>query len=545
MPIKSTREFEVFLHELLLTPRQVRVRVLERIEALIAEISQEKTYPFDYIVYRITEHRPESVTPLVLSADDAAVELAKLLYETGRSIPVAADSIDEPVLTVGDLASRWKVSPATILRWRREGLGLRLFRFDRGRRKAAARESLAVRFETDRARLIRRARGHRRLSGEERRAVIEEALVGLAREDAPGAILGALSERYELGRGAVERVLAGAAREVAALDAFSRARISGRESEAIFGEIAGGAAVDEVARRHSLSAGKIRSIILRGRARHLLRRPLRAIPSAEFDEPDAEHKILGAVQECGHPAKSVQDELPPYLSGTQSAPLLGRVEEAALFRKYNYLKSLALELRRQLNSRRPDEAFIERIELLVAQADRVRERIVRSNLRLVASIAKRHSAKGVSFQALMSDGNMALLDAVEAFDYSRGNRFSTYAGWAISRRFARTIPEEIYRMPSVDEEVLDAAARVEEDLTAPKPAAVAAGVTKALAELSERERVVLESRFGLGLREKPQTLAELGDLLGVTKERIRQIENQALERLRRIVENTAPELLPE
>ena len=100
-------------------------------------------------------------------------------------------------------------------------------------------------------------------------------------------------------------------------------------------------------------------------------------------------------------------------------------------------------------------------------------------------------------------------------------------------------------MPSVDEEILDAAAPVEEDLTAPKPAAVAAGVTKALAELSERERVVLESRFGLGRRERPQTLAELGDILGVTKERIRQIEGQALERLRRIVENTSPELLPE
>ena len=68
--------------------------------------------------------------------------------------------------------------------------------------------------------------------------------------------------------------------------------------------------------------------------------------------------------------------------------------------------------------------------------------LFKSNLRLVVSIAKRHVASSDDFFALISDGNMSLIRAVEKFDYSRGNKFSTYASWAIMKNYARTIPSE-------------------------------------------------------------------------------------------------------
>jgi RNA polymerase sigma factor (sigma-70 family) len=551
MPAQAAIEFDVFRRELLLAPRQVRVRVLESIEELIAEITSEKTYPFDYVVFRVTAHRPESVSPLVLSAEDAERELAYMLYEVGRSVTVAAESISEQVLSVEEVASKWKVSPATVLRWRREGLALRLFRFETGRRRAGVRKSLVAKFEAERAKMIRHARTRRRLSTAEYRTIVEDALVGLAREESPGRVLAELSRRFVLRQATIERLLSSAARENLALAPFTPVSISRRESEQIFDEVSRGLTIAEIAESHGRSPEGVRRAALRVRAKRIAKRNIRFVASDEFASAGAEELIINAASDTAGPRPEgskpagQSGELPLYLKGIADAPLLAKDEEWALFRKYNYLKFQACELRRELDQHRPDEALMVRIEKLLAHAERVRNRIVRANLRLVASIAKRHYSRGANAAALISDGNMALLDAVEAFDYSRGNRFSTYAGWAIIRRFARTLPETHPHVTSIDEEILESTAKIEVDYTALAPAVIKAGVSRALANLSDREREVLESRFGLGRHARPLTLAELGAVFGVTKERIRQIEIQALSRLKRVVESTAPELMPE
>ncbi len=85
---------------------------------------------------------------------------------------------------------------------------------------------------------------------------------------------------------------------------------------------------------------------------------------------------------------------------------------------------------------------MDEIESNYEQAMAVKNHIVRANLRLVVSIAKRHVKPTDNFFELVSDGNMSLIRAVEKFDYARGNKFSTYASWAIMKNFARTIPKE-------------------------------------------------------------------------------------------------------
>ena len=85
---------------------------------------------------------------------------------------------------------------------------------------------------------------------------------------------------------------------------------------------------------------------------------------------------------------------------------------------------------------------MDEIERLYDQAVAVKNQIVRANLRLVVSIAKRHVGPTDNFFELVSDGNMSLIRAAEKFDYARGNKFSTYASWAIMKNFARTIPDE-------------------------------------------------------------------------------------------------------
>ena len=85
---------------------------------------------------------------------------------------------------------------------------------------------------------------------------------------------------------------------------------------------------------------------------------------------------------------------------------------------------------------------MDQIEQLYEQAVKTKNRIVQANLRLVVSIAKRHVGTCDDFFSLVSDGNISLMRAVDKFDYARGNKFSTYATWAVIRNFARTIPDE-------------------------------------------------------------------------------------------------------
>ena len=113
-----------------------------------------------------------------------------------------------------------------------------------------------------------------------------------------------------------------------------------------------------------------------------------------------------------------------------------------MFRKYNFLKYKAAKLREELDPAQPKSSLMDEIEELHQQAVAMKNEIARANLRLVVSIAKRHVTPDQNFFELVSDGNMSLLRAIEKFDFARGNKFSTYASWAIMKNFARTIPGE-------------------------------------------------------------------------------------------------------
>ena len=153
------------------------------------------------------------------------------------------------------------------------------------------------------------------------------------------------------------------------------------------------------------------------------------------------------------------------------------------------------------------------------------------------SIAKRFLGATSNFFELISDGNMSLIRAVEKFDYARGNKFSTYATWAIMRNFIRSIPEEKARRDRFVtgyEEMFESAAdnRTDEHEYENEQKRAREAVHGLLGRLDERERRIVVSRYGLGGAEE-QTLEQLGHDLGVTKERIRQLEARAQLKLRR------------
>jgi RNA polymerase primary sigma factor/RNA polymerase sigma factor len=231
-------------------------------------------------------------------------------------------------------------------------------------------------------------------------------------------------------------------------------------------------------------------------------------------------------------------DLPSYLAALYDVGLLNREQEGHLFRKMNYLKHRAGVLRDELIASGHCHAeSMAAIQKLYEEAVRVKNKIVQANLRLVVSIAKRHVASSDDFFSLISDGNMSLIRAVEKFDYSRGNKFSTYATWAIMKNFARTIPKEFKhrdRFRTTGEEMFDS--HQDERLDPYTEETVQRQRQRELARildsLDEREQKIISARFGLQRGVEPLTLKEVGAEMGVTKERVRQLEARALSKLR-------------
>jgi RNA polymerase primary sigma factor len=230
--------------------------------------------------------------------------------------------------------------------------------------------------------------------------------------------------------------------------------------------------------------------------------------------------------------------LPAYLAGLYEVPLLSRDQEVHLFRKMNYLKYHASKLREQFDLHRPNRRLMDRIESLFAESVAIKNQIISANLRLVVSIAKRHISPAEDFFELVSDGNLTLIRAVEKFDFSLGNRFSTYATWAIMKNFARSIPAVLRqrdRFSTSHSDIFDA---IEDLHTDPREQELAqrqceSQVKKILGCLDERELQIVAGRFGLTGGQPPLTLMQIGAVIGVSKERVRQIQIRAMGKLRK------------
>jgi len=303
-----------------------------------------------------------------------------------------------------------------------------------------------------------------------------------------------------------------------------------------------GVSVENLASQFDRTRSSIYRVLNEMRAFRLLELKLEYMPHPGFDEPGVRAEFLGEMPEPadGKPPRRTKAPkgLPPYLASLYEVPLLGREQEAHLFRKMNYLKFLSDRLRHAIEPTRARTSDLDEVERFQDDALAVKNQIISANLRLVVSIAKRHVGPSNDFFHLVSDGNMSLIRAVEKFDYARGNKFSTYASWAIMKNFARTIPEENYRRDRFvtgHEEMFEAAAdnRTDEHEYENAQRRMQDAVKGMLGRLDDRERRIIISRYGISGASE-QTLEQLGKELGITKERVRQIESRAQDKLRKI-----------
>jgi len=288
---------------------------------------------------------------------------------------------------------------------------------------------------------------------------------------------------------------------------------------------------------------------------------------------------------------SSDDTISLYLKEMASVPLLKPEEEVRLAKQLEQGKIARRRLERNGQNPALREKYFREIEL----GNGARAHLIKANTRLVVSIAKRYMGQGVPFLDLIQEGNLGLMKAVEKFDYRRGCKFSTYATWWIRQSITRALAEQgrIIRLPShvgdrirkvyrtaqqleqdggqkptpgeiadrmgidpskvrwllkvsrrplslekpVGEEEDSELGEFIEDEDSPTPTdsvtqnLLAEKMEEILSTLSPREARILRLRFGLQ-DGRSYTLKEVGEKFGLTRERIRQIEREALSRLR-------------
>ena len=280
------------------------------------------------------------------------------------------------------------------------------------------------------------------------------------------------------------------------------------------------------------------------------------IDSPVFYESDAELKIYEEAPDIQKPDTSwyhpVMDDLSSSRSSrtvksTQQVILTG-AEERVLFHQFNYSRYRVWKLQQDVwaaSSRQPTPEQADQILSWHRRAEVIREQIAETNLALVLAMAKRTRMSEVDFADLVSEGNMALLRAVDKFDAGRGYKFSTYACRAILKAFSRQgmkLSKYRQRFPTDFDPKLERSNFIEakrENFEKDAAEEVKRIVLENRADLTDVERTVIEHRFGLESgEERPMTLEQVGQIIGVTKERVRQIQNKAMEKIRMTLETS-------
>lgn len=239
----------------------------------------------------------------------------------------------------------------------------------------------------------------------------------------------------------------------------------------------------------------------------------------------------------------VDDEL--IAQSAPSSSLLTTEQEKHLFLRYNYARCRAQGAVRKFRTH-PGKTIVREIALWYKRVRETREMITQANLALVLAMAKRTRMSDVDFGELVSEGNMALLRAVEKFDIGRGFKFSTYACRAILKAFSRiAMKNSRYRQafptefdPTMEKSNYQETKRADVEQDAVEELQRIIGENRA--QLSDVEKTVIQARFAINRGEDApaMTLEEVGRVIGVTKERVRQIQNKALEKIRLTLENS-------
>ena len=292
----------------------------------------------------------------------------------------------------------------------------------------------------------------------------------------------------------------------------------------------------------------------------IMAEPMDFMDSPEFRKPDAERTIYEKPAPIARPDvtwyRPLMDDLSEKEQKQRQARngsvLLSAAQERVIFLQFNYARWRVRQVQEALQGRSPTTEEAREMLRWHRLAKSVREQISEINLALVLAMARRVRLGETDFPDLIGEGNMALMRSVDKFDCGRGFKFSTYACRAILKAFSRfgiKLVKHRQRFPSEFDPEFERSNHLETvrlQHERDSAAEVRFLVESDRADLTDVERRVILHRFGLDApSDHPSlTLEQVGQMVGLTKERVRQIQNKALEKLRLALEELRGETLP-
>ena len=516
---------------------------------LLSEIESERKYPYQYVCFRVTEYRSEANPDLMIAGAALRHDLELFIRRVEKSLPaLPIEQTVEEMLTLDEVSKRFNVSTKTISRWRVKGLMARRVKVN-GRSQLGFPRITVEKFVAEHQDLVEKGARFSHLSESEK-----EDILRLARElRDEGSTLTEVSKKIALKLGRSPEAIRYTIKNFDrcnpefALFPAATGPLSPTAKEQIVRAMSAkqteltGDTVDTIAKRFGRTRSSMYRVINEVRATELIRQPVDYIYNAEFDDPSRARDMLADMPglnefEGKRSGKTPPKDVPAHMAHLYEWPLLNKEQEQHMFRKMNFLKHQLHRFQSSLDTSKAKVSDMMRVEELKEGIKDCRDLLISCNQRLVYSQAKQKLALGESIDDLVSDGNMSLMRAVEKFDYSRGNKFSTYATWAIMKNFARSIPDSKthkQRYMTGHDELFEAKADVRTDEQEVLAAADAARarVNRLLDHLDARTREVIRMRTGLDGSEE-MTLEQIGQHFGITKERVRQINVRGMKQLR-------------
>jgi RNA polymerase sigma factor (sigma-70 family) len=510
-------------------------------EGLLHDIDPAKAYPLELVIFRITGYRPKEPATDLLTGLALQHDLGLLIEQASDTLDLSVQAFKEPILCIDEVTERFNVTSKTIQRWRRRGLPARRFTFADGKRRVGFLLSSVERFFAKHRDQIPQGINLSHVDDTEHRRIIVRA-----RELARGGcweaeIARRIARRLNRSPSLVLHLLRQHEAQHPEDSVLRWAPIASptEQSARILRAYRRGVTIATLAQRYHYSRATIYRIIMDERIARLSRRKVRFIDDPLYHQPDAADAIDAIVsqEELGAGASGeelrVPRDLPAYLQELYRTPLLSVARERALFLKFNFHKFLFVQARRRLEPQFARSRDLDALEQHRRDAIDTKNTIVRANLRLVVSVARKHLRPGLNLMELVSDGNMTLMRAVESFDFHKGNRFSTYATLALMKGFARSVPTMMYgvqRLGGGDAALPEVADhRRHRDL---ERMLHRDELRQLFSRLDEREQRVLAAHYGLDGDHTPETFDQVAQRMGLSKQRVRQIEQTAMTKLR-------------
>jgi RNA polymerase primary sigma factor len=546
------------LKDVRFAPKDTKLRQLNAAEKFIETIEKDGSYPFDFVCYKITGFRyhEDEFADDILKGSDLYTDLLGFILSLSSQIAVPVNDVKEKVYTVVELSDKFNVARKTIDRWRRQGLVSRTYIFQDSRRRVGVRESDMKRFISRHPEMFKRAAKFTRMDEHEKKKI-----VAMAKDMASGDN----QNRKQI----IESVAANISRAVETVRYTLEAYENQNGSESIFSKPFGsidpstaadihagftaGRSVEELAAKYNRSVSSIYRILNQVKAREIKNNEISYVYNPDFDNRARVDAILAAKinfdsdQMPG--AVSSEREMAEYIDIINNMPVLNADQENAAFTKYNCLKYLCAKIRDKMSISNPKSSYIKQYEDYAAEAERVKNIIIESSLRIVVNTALRYVNKGYSFYDLISEGNLALIRALDKYDCCYSHRFSSFANLYIQKVYSARLSEE-WRRKDKPKGIDVAGLAVSVDVSPLKKLGDYEKKSYNLEtviknNLTSTESYIIRNHYGITgslLPLKPKTIKTISEELGISRDKVKLHELKALQKLRHCLSKEEYEL---